>query len=322
MDRLGFFKHGLSSVMEATQSIIGLKKAASTFTEAVEEALSDIAPDIGLHLPSLDAMMYDSPSGTLYEVCEMGYTMIEVGCYYNGTAYGVKAEELYSLAQSSSLKIASLYLNKFYEKTDAPTATQASPCAENGTNADSEPSVLLSEEDLKWWERAFQSAVDMKCRYVTTTSYPMESTAETIKDYARYFAFLSKKASEKGLTLCYHPTHRELKTNDGVSIFDKIAEATAQSQLAFQIDTLEADKAEADTVALIKKYGKRIASLHLHDEDITTESERIDFNKIIRQAQQSGVKDIFIEVSNFPLPPQNCVERSIRNIEMLDSMKF
>ena len=74
MDRLGFFKHGLSSLLDVAQSIIGLKHAADSFTEAVDEALSNIKTDIGLHLPSLDAQMYQDPQGTICDIAEMGYT--------------------------------------------------------------------------------------------------------------------------------------------------------------------------------------------------------------------------------------------------------
>ncbi|MBR6671379.1 MAG: hypothetical protein IKL17_00080, partial [Alistipes sp.] len=58
MDRLSFFKQGLSSVLEATSSLIGIKKAADSFTEAVNDALSEVRTNIGIHLPSLDNEMY------------------------------------------------------------------------------------------------------------------------------------------------------------------------------------------------------------------------------------------------------------------------
>lgn len=309
-------------MMEAAQSVIGLKKAADTLTEVVEEALSGIAPDIGLHLPSLDAMMYDSPSGTLYEVGQMGYTMVEAGCYYSGTVYGVKAEELLSQARSSGLKIAGLYLNKLYEKNEMESSEAVSSDSASSEQSQEQTKSILKKEDLAWWNKAIESAAAMKCRYITTPSYPMESDEETINDYARYFSTVGAMVAEKGMQFCFHPSRRELTQDNEKSILDRIAEATAQENVSFQIDTLEATEAGIDICALIKQYGKRIVSLHLHDVDITCESERIDFDKIIRQGEECGVKDIFIEVSSFPLPPQNCVDRSLRNVEMLDSVRF
>ena len=51
MDRLGFFKQGLSSLFDAASTVVGLKQAANSFVEVVDEALNNIKTDIGLHLP-------------------------------------------------------------------------------------------------------------------------------------------------------------------------------------------------------------------------------------------------------------------------------
>ena len=59
MDRLTFFKQGLSSAMDAVSAVVGLKKAVNTFTEAVDEALGDIKSDMGLYLKSVESDMYE-----------------------------------------------------------------------------------------------------------------------------------------------------------------------------------------------------------------------------------------------------------------------
>ena len=65
---MGFFKHGLSAATDVVGSVIGLKKAVNTFTEAVDEALSNIKSDIGLNLQSLQGDMCENPRNTLSEV--------------------------------------------------------------------------------------------------------------------------------------------------------------------------------------------------------------------------------------------------------------
>ena len=79
MDRLGFFKHGFSALMDAASSVVGMKKAVESLSEAVDEALSNIQTDMCLHLPSLDAKMYEDARNTLSELARMGYTTLEVG---------------------------------------------------------------------------------------------------------------------------------------------------------------------------------------------------------------------------------------------------
>ena len=115
MDRLGFFKQGLSSLIEVAQSIVGLKHAAESFTEAVDEALSNIKTDIGLHLLSVDGDIYDQPKGTLLELARMGYSTLETGLYYGGKVHGMSAEAFKALANEAGLKITAAHLNHLYE---------------------------------------------------------------------------------------------------------------------------------------------------------------------------------------------------------------
>lgn len=115
MDRLGFFKQGLSSLIEVAQSIVGLKHAAESFTEAVDEALSNIKTDIGLHLLSVDGDIYDQPKGTLMELARMGYSTLETGLYYGGKVHGMSAEAFKALANEAGLKITAAHLNHLYE---------------------------------------------------------------------------------------------------------------------------------------------------------------------------------------------------------------
>lgn len=320
MDRLGFFKHGLSSVMEAAQAVVGLKKAAETFTEAVDEALRDVSPGLGLFLPSIDAAMYDSPSGTLYEVGQMGYTKVEAGCYYNGTAYGTKPEELLQMAKSSGLKVLGLHLNKFYEKESQPQESEPTEQAADST-AEAK-AAFLSPQTTAWWEKAMDCARAMNCRFVTMSKFPEEVSEQTIEEYAEYFNLVGAMAKERGLQFCFHPSKAELQPRGESSIFGELAQRCRKDVVWFELDSFEAHKAGANLCEIMQAHAERVIALHLHDYDITCESGKIDFNKIMSQAAKSKIEEIFIEVSSFPLPPQNCAERSLRNVEMLDSVKI
>ncbi len=308
--------------MEAAQAAIGLKKAAETFTEVIDEALRDVSPGIGLYLPSIDAIMYDSPSGTLYEVGQMGYTKVEAGCYYECTAYGVKAEELRTMALSSGLKIMGLHLNKFYEKGgEAENGADAEKKSGDATKSD-EHTFSLSDECRAWWERALDSAKAMGCKFVTMSQFPEELSEQTIEEYVQYFNLIGDMAVARGLRFSFHPSKAELQRHDGLSIFEELVKRCNADKVWFEIDTFEAHKAGVDICAIIRQYAESIVALHLHDYDIVGESGEIDFNKILHQAQQNNIEEVFVEVRSFPLPPQNCAERSLRNVEMLDSVKI
>lgn len=307
-------------MMEAAQAVIGLKQAAETFTEAVDDALRDVSPGFGLFLPSVDATMYDSPSGTLYEVGQMGYTKVEAGCYINGTAYNIKAEELLQMAKSSGLKISGLYLNKFYEKESQPHKVEPAEQAEDKTTASE--ATFLSPAITAWWEKALDSAKAMECHYVTMSQFPEGVSAQTIDDYVQYFNLIGQMAAERGLRFSFHPTKAEYQPRGERSIFEELIERCDKERVWFVLDTFEAHNAGLDICGTIKQYAERIIALHLHDYDIVGESEKIDFNRILSQAAKSRIEDVFIEVRSYPLPPQHCVERSLRNVEILDSVKI
>lgn len=384
MDRLGFFKQGLSSLFDAASTVVGLKHAANSFVEVVDEALSNIKTDIGLHLPSLDAGMYDDPEGTLSGVAQAGYSMIEVGSYCNGKVQDMTPERLKELAHKAGLKITSAHINHLHQSSEDSTAeafensadaeaakraarwaamasgatvegaivegaTEEGGIAEEAAaeEADGAKDVAVEEgvvgvtenaevvedtttEDTEskpdpndeWWRKALDIHKELGCKYIVMSRLPDYPTEEVVAEYATYFNRIGELTAERGMQFCYHPRQQELKMEDGKSIFDKIAANTDPEKVHFEIDTYEAAEAGVDVNELLKRLTKRVSLLHIHDYGIIGESEKIDFEKIIAEGIRTGVKDIFVEVRNFSLPPMNCIERSLYNVESLPSISY
>ena len=316
MDRLGFFKHGLSAATDVVGSVIGLKKAVNTFTEAVDEALSNIKSDIGLNLQSLQGDMCENPRNTLSVVARMGYTMIETASYSNGRIYDMKPDDFREAARKAGLKIAGAHLTKLLE--DMPDAT-----AESETDSAAAGEATPVEDPVMgWWREALDIHRDLGCRYITMPRLPESLSDETTARYAEYFDTIGDMAAQRGMKFCFHPDKSHLTAVNGVSAFDAIAAATDPAKVWFEIDTYETAEAGIDTKALLRRYGERVLLLHAHDYGVVGESGRIDFDLIIAEAVKRGAKDIFVEVRNYMLPPKNCVERSIYNLESLPSIRF
>ena len=389
MDRLGFFKQGLSSLFDAASTVVGLKQAANSFVEVVDEALSNIKTDIGLHLPSLDAGMYDDPEGTLSGVAQAGYSMIEVGSYCNGKVQDMTPERLKELAHKAGLKITSAHINHLHQSSEDSTAeafensadaeaakraarwaAMASGATEEGAaaeevteegakvertaaeevaieEAEGAKDVAVEEgvvgvtenaevvedtttEDTEskpapndeWWRKALDIHKELGCKYIVMSRLPDYPTEEVVAEYATYFNRIGELTAERGMQFCYHPRQQELKMEDGKSIFEAIVANTDPEKVHFEIDTYEAVEAGVDVNELLKRLTKRVTLLHIHDYGIIGESEKIDFEKIIAEGIRTGVKDIFVEVRNFSLPPMNCIERSLYNVESLPSISY
>ena len=315
----------MSSLLEVAQSVIGLKHAADSFTEAVDEALSNIQTDIGLHLPSLDGSMYEDPQGTIYDIAEMGYTMIEVGAYGAGKIHNLPAARIRELADGAKLKIVSAHINKLYERpvaeTDATETDEAK--AESATDAEAQQAPN-PDPNVEWWQKALDIVQMLGCQYVVMSRLPDYPTDEVITDYVGYFNLIGEMASERGVQFCFHPRKVDMQEGeDGKpSPFARLAAECDAKKVKFQIDTLEATEAGIDIEALLKQYAGRIPLLHIHDYIIVGESGKIDFEKIIAQGIRSGVKDILLEVSSYSFPPKTCVERSLLNAKNLPSIRF
>lgn len=368
MDRLTFFKQGLSSAMDAVSAVIGLKKAVNTFTEAVDEALGDIKSDMGLYLKSVESDMYEGVDSTLKEMARMGYTTIETDSYFGGKIYDLKPDDFRRAADEAGLKITSAHLRKYYaddmpEKEGAETKenkidevetkenktdgaetkgktkdikaersedreTEAEETVEveakEAEEAEAKSADAAEAEDpvMKWWDEALDVQKTMGCRYIVISRLPDALTPLTAARYADYYTRIGDKALQRGMKLCIHPERRVLTATDGASIFDIMALHMPQEKVWFEIDTREAHEAGVDIVSMLKRYKGRVMLLHLQDYGIVTESGLIDFDKIINTAIASGVKDIFVEVRSYTLPPRNCVERSMYNLESLPSLRY
>lgn len=366
MDRLTFFKQGLSSAMDAVSAVVGLKKAVNTFTEAVDEALGDIKSDVGLYLKSVESDMYEGVGSTLKEMARMGYTTIETDSYFGGKIYDLKPDDFRRAADEAGLKITSAHLRKYYaddmpegpekeeaekeggekersdtkeNKTDgAETKGKTKDIKDKETEAEETVEVEAKEAEeaeaksadtaeaedpvMKWWDEALDVQKAMGCRYIVISRLPDALTPLTAARYADYYTRIGDKALQRGMKLCIHPERRVLTATGGASIFDIMALHMPQEKVWFEIDTREAHEAGVDIVSMLKRYKGRVMLLHLQDYGIVTESGLIDFDKIINTAIASGVKDIFVEVRSYTLPPRNCVERSMYNLESLPSLRY
>ena len=334
MDRLGFFKQGLASVMDAASSIIGLKKAADSFVEVVDEALSNIKTDIGFHLPSIDSAIYAGGASVLENLSAIGYSTIEVGTYKEGKLHYKTPEELKELARKANIKITAAHLNhllieveKTKEESNKKDSDKGDKETEDAVKSDvvecTAEEFVMNEEDKEWWLNAMSICKDLGCKYVTMAQFPENPDQATVARYAKYFDAIGEMAKEQGLKFCFHPSQAELiKNDDSASIFEMLAEQSDKDKVWFEIDTFEAEEAAIDVCKLLEQHNKRILLLHLHDYGVAGDSGRIDFDSIIKEGIKRGVADIFVEVRDFHLPAMNCVERSYYYVDTLPSIRY
>ncbi len=330
--------------MDAASSAVGLKKAVESMTEAVDEALSNIQSDVCLHLPSLDAKMYEDPQNTLLEVARMGYTTLEVGAYFGDTIHDQKVDVFKDMTSRAGLKVVSAHLNREYKPEPVAEESNGEAMSEEvkGESVSVESTGELGGEKQQveqtasvgakptaeqlWWTEALDTVKGLGCRNVVMArvpAFPPSEVEQMAQTYADYFSRVAELAAERDLKFCYHPSATELRAQqDGVSFFDLIATKCDAEKLWFQIDTFEALEAGIDICSLLKQYKGRVLSLHLHDRGVVGDSEEIDFERVIKCGYDSGVQSIIVEQHHFTLPPINCVERSLQCVMALPSVRL
>ena len=328
MDRLGFFKHGFSALMDAATSVVGMKKAVESMSEAVDEALSNIQTDMCLHLPSLDAKMYEDARNTLSELARKGYTTLEVGAYFGDTIHDQKVDKFNEMVRQAGLKVIAAHLNREFKPEVPASEVEGDGEAADGNEVKAEENISDAVQypaEQKWWTEALGTVKSLGCKSVTMARVPAfapHDTEQMATTYAAYFERVAAMAAERGMKFCYHPSSAELKATDGVSFFDLIAQKCDKEKVWFQIDTFEALQAGVDVISLLEQYKGRVLSLHLHDRSVVCDSGEIDFDKVIKRGYECGVKLIIVEQRHFTLPPMNCVERSLQNVLTLASVRL
>lgn len=216
--------------MEAATSLVGIKKAADSFTEAVADALSEVRSNIGLHLATLDNEMYNCVETTLEKVAELGFTSIEVGAFYQGKVYLLPPAEFRALAKRVGLKITSAYLKKepamtpeqraeFYAQAANEGASEgASEIANEGASeatneGASEEVAAKTEGNAEVEAKATESAADS-----TPKPQPKDPDTEWWEGAIATYAQLGCKY----LTLAYQPEGNDDKAIENFVAYVKL----------------------------------------------------------------------------------------------------
>jgi sugar phosphate isomerase/epimerase len=177
-------------------------------------------------------------------------------------------------------------------------------------------------------ESVIKNAKILGAEFVRVASIPhpgnfQDLDAETVKKAAIDFNIFGKKLKENGLQFCYHNHGPEFKPAGALgegTFYDYLMQNTDPAYVFFEIDVLWVYAPGQDPVALLKKYPDRFKLMHLKDMKKTAVrgvsnppevigSGQIDIEGILRAAQKTAIKYIYIEIeggsniSNVQIPP-------------------
>ncbi len=122
-------------------------------------------------------------------------------------------------------------------------------------------------------------------------------------DKVNKIATMNKAA---GLKTGYHNHDFEFKVIDGIKLYDVLLKNTDRALVTFEMDLYWVTRAGQDAVKMFKAHPGRFSAWHIKDMDkakheINTEvgTGTVDFKRIFKYQQLSGVKHIYMEQENF-----------------------
>jgi sugar phosphate isomerase/epimerase len=158
------------------------------------------------------------------------------------------------------------------------------------------------------------------CNYVGIGCMPPWATEENTYKFIEDFKEPAKILKENGGKLFYHNHHCEFKRcSDGEMIFDKLINAFEPSEMSFTLDTYWIQYGGGDVCSYIEKMKGRCECIHLKDLAIVNDEQRMapvgsgsmDFKKIIKAAESSGVEYLLVEQDNcYGENPFECLKKS------------
>jgi sugar phosphate isomerase/epimerase len=214
--------------------------------------------------------------GTLRMIRNLGFTDVETASFYNRSA-----SEFRHILDQAGLTCSSLIAN--YENLN---------------------------ENL---DGVIKDAKTLGAHYVLTSSIPHTGAlnGDDVTRAAAAFNEWGSRLKAEALQFGYHPHGFEFGHTPDETLFDVLMKQTSPDLVTYEMDVFWFAHAGADPVLFLEKYPDRFAMLHLKDihkgfaTDLTGSAPddssvalgtgALDWARILRQAQLSGVKKYYIE---------------------------
>jgi sugar phosphate isomerase/epimerase len=254
---------------------------------------------IGVQLYTLRSVLPKDPAGVLRGVEEIGYREVE--------AVATGLEKIWDSLKQTSLKPVSLHM-----ETSLFTREQ-----------EKLPAAL---DDAK--QRGFEYVV---CPYIAPQD---RGGPEVLKKLGETLNSAGELCRKSGLRLCYHNHAFEFAPAGDGTLLDVLLATADPKLVSLELDIMWSQVAGVDPVSVLKKYGPRIALMHLknvapgvakqYSERVPASAFKevgngvIDIPAVLRAAKETAVKHYFVEQDQTTGDPLVSLRESYQYLAKLD----
>ena len=169
------------------------------------------------------------------------------------------------------------------------------------------------------------------CPYVAPAD---RGGADMMKKLGETLSKAGEMSQKLGMRLCYHNHAFDFAPSGNGTLLDVLLQAADPKLVSLELDIMWAQVAGLEPVAVLKKYGNRVALLHLknvaegtekrYDETVPKAAFRevgngvIDIPAVLSAAAQAGVKHYFVEQDQVPADPVDSLRQSYQYLAKLN----
>jgi sugar phosphate isomerase/epimerase len=169
------------------------------------------------------------------------------------------------------------------------------------------------------------------CPYVAPAD---RGGADMMKKLGETLSKAGEMSQKLGMRLCYHNHAFDFAPSGNGTLLDVLLQAADPKLVSLELDIMWAQVAGLEPVAVLKKYGNRVALLHLknvaegtekrYDETVPKAAFRevgngvIDIPAVLSAAAQAGVKHYFVEQDQVPADPVDSLRQSYQYLARLN----
>jgi sugar phosphate isomerase/epimerase len=225
---------------------------------------------VGLQLYSLRDEIGKDLKGSLEKIAGIGYKHLEAAGYRDGKFYGLEPLEFKTIVESLGMKLTSSHLT---------------------FKNDEVSQVLKAHQEL-----------GVNYMVWPWLNQEQRSSISAYQDVAEKFNTIGKMCNDNGFKFGYHNHDFEFHPTEGKIPYDILLESTDPELVFMQIDLYWIIFAGKDPIAYFEKYPGRFETWHVKDMAEGESKEMtevgtgiIDYGRIFKYAQTSGMKEFFIE---------------------------